>query len=77
MMYNPCPQIIIYLLGLCVATHYKCDNEMTPQQKKKKKVYIWKLCYFQIYIYRIQIVQTIIELSSKIRFNQSSLFLIY
>jgi hypothetical protein len=45
--------------------HTNSDNEMT----KKKKVYIWNFCYFQIYIYRIQIVQNTAQLSSKGRFD--------
>jgi hypothetical protein len=41
------------------------DNEMTQKKKKKKKkkVYIINFCYFQIYIYKLQIVQNSAQLS--------------
>jgi len=57
------------IINLGSLQHTTSDNEMT----KIKKVYI--LLFSDIY--KIQIVQKIVRLSSKGRFNQPSLFLIH
>ncbi len=64
-------QICLIQLGLNVATHYS-DDEM----KKEKKGLHLKTLLFS-YMYRIQIVQNIAQLSSKGRFNQPLMFLIH
>jgi hypothetical protein len=60
-------KIIIILFGFC-STSY---NEM---KKKEIKFYIWKLCYFQIYI-GFKLYKIIVQLSLRGRFNFSSMFL--